>query len=374
MVFSSLAANLLQGKMRYFKEDDPVGALIFVISVGGIILAAFLVNLMRHGIGRTGDRLIPSQPAAPRQFSIFTLYRLAHTYDLNREQTKILEQIFKSHGVREPQRIMADPVLLDNHFKRAYRAFEKNYDDEQAAQQKIALLFSLRNTIENRWGRDDVITSTRQIGDNANVILTMGNERYPARVLSSKAANMSVECSRDVRDNLRANTHLTLSFFTKSGNGLSFNTRVAGISDDFQNPAVQLAHSDNVKLLSYQRKFQRKETMLACFFALVTVTEVKTGWKKTKKMTADKRKTSGNIMDISLGGCAIHTNTAAAAGSSLKIEIIYRSDTRPIAVLGQILRINRGGSRGTTIHIKFIKIPRRAWNIINAMVFNYEGE
>jgi hypothetical protein len=374
MVFSSLAANLLQGDIRYFKEDDPVGALILVVGVAGVILISFLVNLIKHGIGSTGGRIIPSQSAARRQFSIFVLHRLARTYDLNREQTKVLEQILKNHGVREPQRIMEDPVLLDNLFKRAYKTFEQNYDDEQVAQQKIALLFSLRNTIENTWGRKDIITSTRQITDNSNVILSIGNEQYPARVISSKAAKMSVECPRDVRGTLRENARLSLSFFTKSGNGFSFNTRVAGISDGSQNPVVQIVHSDTVKLLSYQRKFRRKETNLACFFSLVTVTEVKTGWKKTKKMTADKHKISGSIRDISLGGCAIRTNTFAAAGSNLKIEINYRSDTRPIAVLGQILRINQGGSKGTTMHMKFIKTPRRAWNIINAMVFNYEGE
>jgi hypothetical protein len=373
MVFSSLAVNLLQGEMRYFKEDDPVSALIFVVSVSVIILVSLFVNLIRHGIGRTGDQIMPLKPAA-RQFSIFTLHRLARTYDLNREQTKFLEQIFRSHGVREPQRIMKDSALLDNHFRRVYKKFEKSYDTEQDSQQKIALLFSLRNTIENTWGKQEIITSTRQIANDSNVILTIGSDRYPVRVLSSKTANMSVECPRTVRDNLRSNTRLTLSFFTKCGNGLAFDTRVVGITGNSGNPALQIVHSDNVKLLSYQRKFRRKETNLACSFSLVTISEVKTGWKKTKKMTADKNKTSGDILDISLGGCMIHTRTAAAAGSSLKIEISYRSDTRPIAVLGQVMRLNQSGSRGIMIHIKFIKIPRRAWNVINAMVFNYEGE
>jgi hypothetical protein len=45
-----------------------------------------------------------------------------------------------------------------------------------------------------------------------------------------------------------------------------------------------------------------------------------------------------------------------------------------INVLGQALRINRSGAAGTIVHIKFLKIPRRAFNAINAVVFGYHED
>ena len=56
------------------------------------------------------------------------------------------------------------------------------------------------------------------------------------------------------------------------------------------------------------------------------------------------------------------------AGSRLKIDI--QSEDAPISVLGQVLRSNRSAA-GTIIHIKFLKVPRRAFNAISALVFGY---
>jgi hypothetical protein len=373
MVFSSLAVNLLQGRVQYFKEDDPQAAFILLVSVAIIVVIGFLVNLVKHGIGKTGNRIAAARPAV-RQFSIFALHRLARTYALNREQTKFLEQIFRNQGVREPQRIMKNPVLLDNCFKKAYKTIEKTSENEKESQEKIALLFSLRNTIENAWGMENIITSTRQIADNSEVLLIVGTERYPARVVSSKTKTMSVECLRPGQQNsdlFARGSRVTLSSFSKSGNGLSFDTMIVGTTDNLNSPTLQIAHSDNVKLLAFHRKFRRKQTDLPCTISIITVNEVRQGLKKIKKLSVDKHKIPGNIPNISIGGCAIRTNVSVAAGSSFKIEINFASDARPLAVLGQILRINQNGSRGTIIHIKFTKITRRAWNVINAMVFNY---
>jgi hypothetical protein len=41
-----------------------------------------------------------------------------------------------------------------------------------------------------------------------------------------------------------------------------------------------------------------------------------------------------------------------------------------IAALGQVLRTNRSGI-STIMHIKFLRIPRRSLNIINALVYEY---
>jgi hypothetical protein len=369
MIFSNLAVTLLQGNVQYFKDDDPKAAIIILVCVAIVVLTSFLVNLVKHGVGNTGERIVASKPAV-RQFSIFVLRRLAHTYALNRVQTKFLEQIFRNQGIREPQRIMKDPVLLDNCFKKAYKTIETTSENEKESEQKIALLFSLRNTIENAWGMEKIITSTRQITDNSTVILTIGAGQYPVRVISSKTETMSVECPQNAQADLRStakNDQTTLAFFTQSGNGLSFDTRIVGTTSSPKGPVLQIAHSDNVKLLTRQRKFKRKQTDLPCTISIITVNEVRQGLKKIKKLSVDKHKIPGNIPNISIGGCAIRTNVSVAVGSSFKIEINFASDARPLAVLGQ----NQNGSRGTIVHIKFTKITRRAWNVINAMVFNY---
>jgi hypothetical protein len=58
------------------------------------------------------------------------------------------------------------------------------------------------------------------------------------------------------------------------------------------------------------------------------------------------------------------------AGSRLKIEF---DSGGTLAVLGQVLRLNRSG-RNTVMHTKFIKVPRKAMNAINAAVFDYHED
>ena len=66
------------------------------------------------------------------------------------------------------------------------------------------------------------------------------------------------------------------------------------------------------------------------------------------------------------------TSASIPVGSRLKIAIDYE-DMSIITVLGQILRTNRSGAVGTILHVKFLKVPRRAFNSINAMVYDYDN-
>jgi hypothetical protein len=93
------------------------------------------------------------------------------------------------------------------------------------------------------------------------------------------------------------------------------------------------------------------------------------GHKKGKKMVVDKRRLTGNILDISIGGCSIKTNVSVPSGTRLKIEFTYNNGMN-VAALGQVLRTNRAGIN-TIMHIKFLRIPRKSLNVINALVYEY---
>jgi hypothetical protein len=106
------------------------------------------------------------------------------------------------------------------------------------------------------------------------------------------------------------------------------------------------------------RRFRRRQSSIACTVAMVTA-----------KMTLDKHAYSGAIVDISIGGCSIRSAANIPPGARVKIEFSIGKSPR-MAVLGKVLRVNRKGTEGT-MHTKFIKIPRRTHNAINALVFKY---
>jgi hypothetical protein len=140
------------------------------------------------------------------------------------------------------------------------------------------------------------------------------------------------------------------------------------MADTSFGPALQLSHTREAKAMT-QRRYRRTNAALDCDFFLVRVENAKS--KKHAKMVVDSRRMSGSVTDISIGGCAIKTQLPIPAGSRLKIEFDYTPSATPIAVLGLVLRINRSGISNTIIHIKFLRVPRKAMNAINTLVFEY---
>ncbi|GHU05655.1 hypothetical protein FACS1894147_12040 [Spirochaetia bacterium] len=78
---------------------------------------------------------------------------------------------------------------------------------------------------------------------------------------------------------------------------------------------------------------------------------------------------TGSVTDISVGGCALKTSTAIKVGSRIKLDI--DASGGPISCLGQVIRINRSETMGNITNTKFLKVPRKSFNTISAMIFGY---
>jgi hypothetical protein len=357
----------------FYKQTDSQDLIVFAVGIGVVIVIFAIINGLKKryngpavGGGRGGSG------APVRRFSGLALHQLARSIGLDRDQTKMLEFVLRNDSVTDLDRSINSPTLLDRHFKRAYRTIERTANTEEEAQERLSLLFSTRNTLEAAGSNSGSITSTRQVAEKAAAVISIGQESYPVKVLSAKGDNLVVENPQNALGTplrLPRGGKVTLSFFTKSSRGFSFESRILGTVDSADGPMLQLVHSSQMKRLS-QRRFRRRQTVITANFYFVYVEE--TGHRKEKKMVVDKRRLTGNIMDISIGGCSIKTNVSVPSGTRLKIEFIYANNTN-IAVLGQVLRTNRTGI-STIMHIKFLRVPRRAMNAINALVFEYADE
>jgi hypothetical protein len=356
----------------YFKRDNPEEARILVIAIGVIIVVSVLGYFIRHGFSNPMAGKNKASGAIPRKFNAFTLHRIASSYGLNREQTKLLEYVFRNDAVSDPERVMRTPALLDRHFKRAFRTIEKNSSTDEESQERLVKLFSLRNVIESSSGTDD--TSSARLSENTPAILVNGKDSYPAKVLSTKGQTVVVEYPRNALGTpirMTKGTRVSLSFFTKSSNGFSYDGTVGGAVNTDHGQGLQISHTGRMKPL-VKRRFRRRTIDISCEFYFVKIEETGTGKKKTAKLVVVNRKYTGTIKDISVGGCALKSSAPIQIGSRLKIIIDY-DDNYVINVLGQVIRTNRSAA-GTIIHIKFLKVPQRAFNSISTLVFGYNDD
>jgi hypothetical protein len=160
---------------------------------------------------------------------------------------------------------------------------------------------------------------------------------------------------------------VSLTFLT--GKPVTYATKVLETQEGSFGLTMLVPHSDRLRPLAH-RKFRRRQTVIECYFSEVNVVQTGKGRKKKTKLVTDKKQYKGTILDISAGGCSIKPPVSIAVGSKLKVQL-PSSDDNTITCLGQVLRINRTGV-SIVMHIKFLKVPRRSSNAINAMVFEFD--
>jgi len=359
---------LLQVNLKDFsmsqKQVSPT-QVYFLIGIGIIVLGLILFsNFRSKNRTGTGGGKHTSSGGGPGFFSGLTLHRLTSDLGLEREQVKMLDYVMRSGGVSDPERFLNNPGLLDKNFKRAYRLIERTSANEEELNDRLSVLFSTRNIIDANI-KGSTATSSRQIPEKVQMVLTIDRVNYLVHVISSRGDMLLVENPKRTAGSLLRppkGSKATLAYFAKSSKGYLVDTRVMGYTDTIEGPAMQLAHSGQIKKLS-ARHFPRRQIIIDTGFFLVQYDS------HTKKSIVDKRRCNGKIMDISAGGCSIKTNVPINGGQRIKVEFIH-NDGSIIAALGEVLRTSRSGIN-TIMHVKFIKVPRRSLNKINAMVYEY---
>jgi hypothetical protein len=338
----------------------------FVVGIVVIVIVLVVVNLSKKRLGISG-----SDFSAPRQdhSSGSTVRKFSHSIGLDSAQTRMLSFVLKSGGATDPERMVQSPTLMDRYFRQAYNSIDRSTGSEEDTQQRISLLFSTRNILESATGGGVGVNSTRVIPENTPAVLIVDKDNYPIRVISSRGAYLLVENPVTALGDLvpiGRNKPITLSFFTKSSNGFSINSTVYGTTKaPGEGQVLQVIHSNAIRRLS-QRRFRRRQIVIPAEFSLV---HLESGSRRhEQKMVVDKRKAAGRILDISVGGCSVQVSGSVSAGVRLRIDLT--AGNQHVAVLGEVLRTNRNRT-GTVMHIKFLKVPRKSLNLINALVFEY---
>jgi hypothetical protein len=278
----------------------------------------------------------------------------------------MLDFVMRNDNAADPEYSLHTPELLDRHFRRAYRAIQRSAKSEGDAQEKLSVFYSTRNILEAVTESSNV-RSTRQIADKTDAIFIVNGKEYPVKVVSSRGTHLLVEHPTSALGALvplSQDAKVSLSFFSKTSKAFLVESRVAGLFNRPEGPRVQLFHSSLVSASS-KRRFRRRRISIPSNFYFV---HLEKGLRNETRLVVDKRKLSGSMMDISVGGCSILTKVSIPSGTRLKIEFAQGKMT--VAVLGQVLRTNRSGL-STIMHIKFVKITQKSLNAINTLVFDY---
>jgi hypothetical protein len=344
-------------------------AIFFLAGIGIVVVLLLILNYLKNSNKVDALNKTAVGDEGQRKFSVFTFRRIVANLGLDKEQTNMLEFVLRCDNVTDLVRSFESPMLLDKHFKKAFRLIERTSISHDEMNNRLSVLFATRNIIENKANSVST-TSTREIPESTAAVLAVGDVNYPTRVISSKGDSLIVEnplSSTGEPLDLQKGSLVAVSFFPEPNKGFAVDSRVLGTTETIDGHHVlQLVHSGQIKKLS-KRRFRRRHTVITTAFYFVNMEDGKN--KKDMLMTVDKRRFAGNIMDISIGGCSVKTSVPVNSGQKLKIEFT-REDDSIIAALGEVLRTTRVGT-DTIMNIKFLKVPRKSLNTINAMVYEY---
>ena len=365
----SFGINLFLLQSEFWVEDDPNQARIFIIAIAALIAFVLIYRL----VSRSGRSPVAAGNSgsytAVKHYSGFGLRRAAAPYGLSGEQVKLLDYVFRNDNVTDPSRVMKDSASLDRHFKRAYRNITRDSGNIERTQQNLSKLFILRNAIEAAPVEDDVSSSMPVV--NTEAIIKYGSDNYNVRIYFSNNRTIITEVPRNTLGTslkIGSGTSINLTYKTKSNNSYSLICGYVGIEKTQYGPGFQMNSGGRPKPLT-KRQYRRKQVDIRCEFYFVQVIQSGKGKNKTSRMVVSPKKFTGDIRDISAGGCSIRTPVPVQAASRLKISC-YLSFREQISVLGQVIRSNRSAA-GTVIHVKFLKVPMRAFNAINTLVFGF---
>ena len=351
----------------YFVEDDPMQARIVIIAIAVLIAVVLVFKLINRGgkspvaSGKSGAY------AAAKRYSGFSLRRATAPYGLNSEQVKLLDYVFRSDGVSDPQRVMRDSAGLDRHFRRAYKNIQSDSGNPERTQQNLSRLYILRNAIEAAPVEDE----SNQPIVKTQAVIKYGNDTYNVRILFSNNRNIITEVPRSPLGTslkIGSGTNVNLTYLSRSNNSYSLVCTYIGIEKTEEGAGFQMTSNGRPRPLT-KRQYRRRQVDIRCEFYFVQVVESGKGRNKTSRMVVSPKKFTGDIRDISAGGCSIKTLVPVQAASRLKITC-FISGRDQISVLGQVIRSNRSAA-GTVIHVKFLKVPMRAFNSINTLVFGF---
>ena len=126
-----------------------------------VVIIALLCATPTRGQGtRTSGPQAAVHCARP---GFWALRKTAAHYGLSGEESSFLADILTPNHLNNPERIMANPAVLDKIFAKTYDRIERQAKSEAEAERDKTLLFSIRQSVEAAHSQTFQISTTRRI-------------------------------------------------------------------------------------------------------------------------------------------------------------------------------------------------------------------
>ncbi len=370
--FSFLA--IFSATSLYAQTGSPIaartGGLIANVIVGFVFFILFfsifwIVN-KRITTYKNSPAYLEKQKNKPT--SEKNISEVAKEAQLVKEEISILRDIFvNKHNTPNLIYQLRDVESTDPFFQEEFQELDQLQDDEAKS-----FLFSLRHKIFTKYRQLLILQHSQSIP--VNTIFRWTPEKGIHYNLFLKANNSSGMYATippimlDEKIKPAALTKVSLNFEPKNGFPYQMEARIVRYDKAKDGtPLVVLAHTGNLVPLS-KRTAVRVELNTECQFSFV---KAEVNGKKTVYNHAEKTH-PGTLEDVSSGGCRIVTKLPIKADQYIYIKGLLGSQSEEEAI-GIIIRTTQTRDNTFILHIRFVKIAKKAVNKIMAVACGYKS-
>jgi len=359
---------LLQVPLKLVATPSSGDTLIFAILLGVVVIAVLIGALIAR-------QQRPKSPEEIKRYSAHMFLKMGKSLGLTQEQASALENLARLCKVKQPFLVFSSPQTLDDVLRRGVYSLENQKElPVEEREKRKAVLFQIKQTIERSGGRAGAVRSTQSIKPGQEVAIAQeGGSQFQTRVVSNMKDFIAIAAPSTAgkpEGRWKRGTPLTVFFWKDSEAGYSFSSKLLAYDTIRGTSCILMQHSKTLRK-EQRRKAKRKDVVRSCFFYPVRIIEVAEGRKTVKKAAIEEKKRSlGNIVDLSVGGCAIRTINPFDKGKLVMVEFELEKKSL-VRTYGKVLGFSRQEGKGGLMRVAFTAVTRNNLNKISAFVYDF---
>lgn len=304
------------------------------------------------------------------------LYRITKLYEFNSEEYAFLKKMCTAQKIPNLEYAFHFDVPSDQFFITKFNEItnQTNKKDD-TIQKELSLLFSIKQKVDNSRKTLSNLTSTAAIpvGDSISYFSDT-KEQFETKILDNTKNELILSIPKDIFGNpIRppALSKISLLYQTKAGSAYLSDVRIIRYQNTTGAGEMVTSHCNNMQ--SYQkRQFKRVSMKIPCLFSAVKITTGGSGLKAHIDYSPMERKYTGQLLEISAGGCSIMTNMNIREKQYIYAELNIDGE-QPDSIIGLIVNTTPiTDRRQYVLHILFVRITNKIRNKIFARVYEYK--
>lgn len=351
-------------------ELEPSNNLTSVLVLVGIILLLIILVAVGGKSGKTSGR---TSKGGKYKFSKGKFRKVARKLGLDKSQVHVLESLVKMFKLKTPMKLFSSPAYFDKVLAQAIAYLDDMSLPENTRESRKLVLYKIKQTIENNTAISSKLTNTKQLrtGQPVYVAVQRQNQKYKTKISANMRNYFTLTIpqtpfGQEVR--FPRETKVVMYCEWHYGESYRFQSKILGYNNVRGNASMLVSHTGRIQR-AHQRRYRRRNIDKAAYMYPVKILEMGIGKDKSRKAVIQQNlKTLGSLVDISAGGCAIKSNHPFGKNELVRVDFEAERG-RPITVFGKIIRLNKNGRQGGTMHLTFTSISKKNINKINAYVY-----